>query len=199
MTQNSPIDFIENFIHSFEDQIQKIESVFRSSEAVSDSSHMLFHDFQHSLIELREERTQLNAILRETLARNGSLRKNDYNSIMDGIFALLDEKEQDAERSFSSYIEDQKTLVSFLKHGILAVKTSSLDDNKKYIEEFKKELEHIIVTQQQRKNLVISKFLEFQNIHNKIIESFKMILEKDDSTCCKDIKKIKKYILEEIV
>lgn len=198
-TQTNITDFIETLLTSFEVRIQKIETVFSTSEAVNESSHALMNDFQHSLQDLRKERMQLNTMLRENLAKNGSLRKNDYDCLMDELFLLLDQKEKEAEDQFNRYIEDQKAMVSFLRQGILEIKNTEQNDNKKKIEEFKLELETILKAQQQRKEQAIAKFLEFQNINKKITNNFQQLLDQDVQIFCKDIKNVKKHLLEELV
>jgi len=198
-TQTNITDFIETLLTSFEVRIQKIETVFSTSEAVNESSHALMNDFQHSLQDLRKERMQLNTMLRENLAKSGSLRKNDYDCLMDELFLLLDQKEKEAEDQFYRYIEDQKAMVSFLRQGILEIKNTEQNDNKKKIEEFKLELETILKAQQHRKEQAIAKFLEFQNINKKITNNFQQLLDQDVQIFCKDIKNVKKHLLEELV
>lgn len=199
LNQNSTVDFIETILTSFEDRIQKIETAFSSSEAIYDSSNVLSKDFQQSLLELRNERTELNTMLRENLAKHGSLRKNDYDCLMVEIFTYLNEKERDAENQFNRYIEDQKEMVHFLRHGILEIKDTSLDDYKEKITDFKARLDSIIRTQQQRKDSAIKKFTEFQHIHQKITSRFRQLLDQDNKVFCKDIKILKKQVLEELV
>jgi len=198
-TQTNITDFIETLLTSFEVRIQKIETVFSTSEAVNESSHALMNDFQHSLQDLRKERMQLNTMLRENLAKNGSLRKNDYDCLMDELFLLLDQKEKEAEDQFNRYIEDQKAMVSFLRQGILEIKNTEQNNNKEKIEEFKLELETILKAQQHRKEQAIAKFLEFQNINKKITNNFQQLLDQDVQIFCKDIKNVKKHLLEELV
>jgi len=195
--QGSIKDFIEDFITSYEARIQKIETIFTTSEAVTESSHVLLKDFQNSLNDLRKERTCLNSELRENLAKNGSLRKNDYDRMMEDIFFLLEEKEKEAENQFYQYIEDQKTMARFLRQGILDLKNTESKECKEKIKAFKLELEHILQTQKERKDLVEKKLLDFQTIHNNITKSFKMLLEKGVQVFCKDIKNVKKSVLKE--
>jgi hypothetical protein len=199
VNQTDSTDFIETLFTSFEARIQKIENVFITSESVNESSLSLMNDFQHSMQEFRKERMLLNSKLRDNLARGGSLRKNDYDILMDEIFLQLDRKEKEAEEQFYSYIEDQKAMVRFLRQGILEIKNTGLDDNQKKIEDFKLELEAILKTQQQRKEGAIQKFIEFQNIHKNITDNFQKLLNQDVNLFCKDIKKVKKHFLEEIV
>ncbi len=196
---NNNIDFIETLLTSFESRIQKIENVFTTSDAVTESSHALMNDFQISMQELRKERTQLNEMLRENMAKSGSLRKNDYDILMDEIFILLDEKEKEAEVHFYLYIEDQKSMVRFLRQGILEIKNTELNNNKEKIAAFKLQLDTILKDQQNRKESAINKFSEFQNIHKKLTTNFQHLLKKDVHVFCKDIKNIKKHLLEELV
>jgi len=198
-TQTNDIDFIETLLTSFEARIQKIGTLFSTSESVNESSYALMNDFQHSLQELRKERTQLNTMLRENLAKNGSLRKNDYDILMDDIFLLLDEKEKEAEDQFYRYIEDQKAMARLLRQGILEIKNTEQNNNKEKIEEFKLELETILKAQQHRKECAIAKFREFQNINKKITHNFQQFLNQDVQVFCKDIKNVKKHLLEELV
>jgi len=199
IAQNTPNDFIETILTSFEDRIQKIETAFSTSEAVNDSSNELMSDFHHSLFELRNERIQLNTLLRENLARKGSLRKNDYDCLMGDLFTLLSEKEKEAENQFNSYIEDQKLMVQFLRHGILEIKNIEDDDYKTKIETFKTDLENIIKKQAHVKEQAINKFQEFQNIHQKITGNFQQLLENSEHVHCHDLKKLKNQLLEELV
>lgn len=199
LTQNGPADFIETILTSFEERIQKIEAAFSTSEAVYDSSNVLTKDFQQSLLELRNERTQLNTMLRENLAKKGSMRKNDYDCFMDDIFLLLNEKEKEAESQFYQYIGDQKQMVLFLRQGILDIKSMEQENHKEKIAAFKSMLDNTLVEQQLSKECAITKFKEFQHLHKKITSKFKQLLDQDNIIFCRDIKNIKKQLFEELV
>ena len=100
--------FFDDIISSYETRIQKIQTAFQSSENITESSHTLFDNVHSSLNDLRKERDILNAKLCETVARNGSLRKKDYNTMMSGMLNTLDDKEREAESQFLLFIEAQK-------------------------------------------------------------------------------------------
>jgi hypothetical protein len=197
--QNSIDDFLEDIITSYEDCIQKIETIFNTSQTVADSYHVLLNDFQYSLQELRKERTALSTMLRDNMAKNGSLRKNDYDILMNDIFLLLDRKEKEAKDEFHKYIEDQRTMANFLRQGIFGIKNTKPIDNKEKIDDFKLGLETILSSQQDRKNGFIEKFLEYQNIHQKITRDFQVLLDQDIHIKFKDIKKVKKILFEKLV
>jgi len=197
--QSTINDLLEDIITSYEDRIQKIETIFNTSQTVTETYHILLNDFQLSLQELRKERTALNTMLRDNMAKNGSLRKNDYDILMSDIFFLLDGKEKEAEDEFHKYIEDQRAMAHFLRQGILGIKNTEQNDNKEKIDDFKLGLETILYGQQHRKECAVAKFLEYQDIHKKITRYLQALLDQDVHVSFKDIKKVKRHLLEKLV
>ncbi len=192
--EKHPSEFIEEVINSYENQIKNIESVFKSSEAVNDSSHHLFINLNQSIADLEAERMQLNDELRDKMARSGSLRKNDYDMLMDDIFQAMKKLEEDAKMSFTNYIEEQKSMVKLVRENIIAIKSLNGNSIKAVISGFKQELERIISAQQKGKEIVISSLIRFQNMHNIFIQHIQL-LSKQERTKSKDIKELKSFIL----
>ncbi len=190
--------FFNNIIASYETRIQKIQSAFQSSENITESSHFLFDNVHSSLNDLRKEREILNSRLSETLAKNGSLRKKDYNTMMSGILSSLDEKEKEAETQFLNFIEAQKETAQTLKESLLGIKDITSPDVKEKIKLVKEKLSRITELQEIRKETVMKSFSDFQNIHNLMIESLNDLLKKGDQILIHDIKKIKDQLTKEI-
>jgi hypothetical protein len=63
---------------------------------------------------------------------------------------------------------------------------------------FTSKLDNILESQQHCKASAITKFTEFRHIHQKFTGKFKQLLEPDVRMFCKDIKNLKKQLLEEI-
>ena len=190
--------FFENIITSYEARIQKIQTAFQSSENITESSHSLFDNVHHSLTDLKKEREILNARLCETLAKNGSFRKKDYNTMMSGILSALDEKEKEAERQFLTFIEDQKETAQSLKNSLLGIKDIRSIDAGEKISIIKEQLAEISKLQESRKETVIRTFLDFQHMHNRMKECLEQLLEKGDHLMIQDIKKVKAQIIKDI-
>ncbi len=182
--------FIDNIISSYESRVQKIQTAFQSSETITESSHNLFDHVHHSLSDLKKERELLNARICESLAKNGSLRKKDYNNLMSGIISTLDEKEKAAEDLFLGFIEAQKETAQSLKNSLLQMKDLSGSDSGETITKIKEQLSRITKMQEMRKEVVISTFLDFQQMHNRMIQCLESILEKGEHLLVKDIKNI---------
>lgn len=190
--------FFDSIISSYEARIQKIQTAFQSSENITESSHFLFDNVHTSLNDLRKERDLLNSRLCETLAKNGSLRKKDYNTIMSSILCALDEKEKEAETQFLSFIEAQKETALALKTSLLGIKDITSPDVIEKINEVKVQLSRISELQETRKETVMKSFSDFQKLHNRMIESLNELLNKGDQIHIHDIKKIKDQIINEL-
>lgn len=190
--------FFDDLITSYESRIQKIQTAFQSSETITESSHSLFDNVHNSLTELKKERDILNFRLCETLAKNGSLRKKDYNTLMSGILNTLNEKEKEAENQFLNFIEAQKETAQTLKNSLLGIKDISSQDTNEKITIIKEQLSQISKLQEKRKETVMKTFMDFQRVHNKMMEYLENLLEKGDHILIQDIKKVKDQIIKEI-
>jgi len=191
--------FFDNIITSYETRIQKIQTAFQSTENITESSHSLFDNVQNSINELKKERDILNSRLCENLAKNGSIRKKDYNTIMSGILTVLNEKEKEAEKQFLNYIEAQKETVQSLKNSLLGIKDITTEDTKDKIITIKKQLSQITTTQEKGKEMVMKTFTDFQQMHNRMIGCLEDLLEKGDHILIKDIRKNMDQVLKEVI
>jgi len=201
MNANPKLDidrFFENIIVSYEDRIQKIQTAFQSSENISESSHSLFDNVHNSLNDLKKERDHLNSRLCEILAKNGSLRKKDYNTMMSGILDSLDEKEKEAEQEFLTFIEAQKETAQTLKDSLLSIKDITSQDASEKISVIKDQLSQISKLQEMRKETVMKTFMNFQQMHNRMMECLENLLKKGDQILIHDIKMIKDQMIKEI-
>jgi len=190
--------FFDNIISSYETRIQKIQTAFQSTENITESSHSLFDNVQNTINELKKERDILNSRLCENLAKNGSIRKKDYNTIMSGILTVLNEKEKEAERQFLNYIEAQKETAQTLKNSLLGIKDITTEDSTDKIITIKKQLSQISNKQEKEKETVMKTFTDFQQMHNRIIGCLENLLEKGDHILIKDIRKNMNQILKDI-
>ena len=190
--------FLENILTSYEERIQKIQTAFQSSENIVESSHSLFDNVHNSLNGLKKERDILNFRLCESLAKNGSLRKKDYHTMMSGILNALDEKEREAESQFLTFIEAQKETAQSLKNSLLSIKDITSQDASEKITIIKEQLSQISKLQEMKKETAMKTFMDFQQMHNRMMACLENLLEKGDHILIQDIKKIKDQIIKEI-
>ena len=186
--------FLENIMTSYESRIHKIQTAFQSSETITESSHNLFENVHQSLTDLKNNRTVLNEKLCETLAKNSSLRKKDYNLMMAGILDAVDEKEKEAESLFLAFIESQKQTAHELKESLLSIKDVATKDATQEIFLIKEQLAQITISQEANKERIMKTFTNFQQLHNTMIESLEKLLEKEGHIILNDLKHVKDQI-----
>jgi len=190
--------FFDDIINSYETRIHKIQTAFQSSENITESSHSLFDNIHHSLTDLRKERDLLNSKLCETVAKNGSLRKKDYHTMMSGIINALDEKEHEAESQFLIFIEAQKETAQSLKNSLLDMRDVTASDAGDKIQEIKNQLSQISKLQEWRKETAMKTFMDFQQMHNKMMECLENLLNRGDQILIRDIKMVKNKFIQEL-
>ena len=190
--------FFDNIISSYETRIHKIQTAFQSSENITESSHSLFDNVHSSLNDLRKERDLLNSKLCETVAKNGSLRKKDYYIMMSGIINALDDKEREAESQFMIFIEAQKETAQSLKNSLLDIRDVTSQDAGEKILDIKKQLSQISKLQERRKETAMKTFMDFQLMHNKMMQCLENLLNRGDQLLIQDIKKVKNEFIKEL-
>lgn len=189
-------DFIENLIQSYELRIKNIENLFLKSETITQSSFDLLKEFNKFIEDYKAERDQLNFQLEEKLSKTASLRKKDYDRMMSDIRNKLDEKEQNVKEYFSSFIEEQRTLIRFLKGTIFE---NSVNDNSGKINLLYAELKKISEEMESKKERAIRELNDYQDMNRKIIEKLQELLNRNDQILVKDMKKAREELLNEIV
>ncbi|MFH1519625.1 MAG: hypothetical protein ABIE75_03535 [Candidatus Omnitrophota bacterium] len=141
---------------------------------IVDDTHQILEDF-------RAERKQMSEQLKETLAKEESLRRKDFDNMIGDIFIYQDESEEEVKNLLKTFFEEQKEIAELLKRN--------LGDGKKVkIEDFKKTLENIQSRQKARENEVSTTLKEFQSEHKEMAESLRSLLDKGEAIEVKDFK-----------
>ncbi|ACF44048.1 hypothetical protein [Pelodictyon phaeoclathratiforme] len=179
---------------SDEVRIKNIQSAFQSSENIKESCHYLIDSVEDSLEYLKVRRMDVSIKLCEALAKKESLRKKDYNLIMDEIYSILDQKESNAKNHFVAFIEDQKKFTQSLKNIIVNISDYSVAENADKNALLKAELSEIAEIQEKRKEDVMGILMDFQETHKRLMEYLESLLDKGDIISIRDIKHAK-YII----
>ena len=104
-------DILESVISSYEARIQSIDVFFETAGKI-------VQDFQDSLLNARAEREKINSQLRESLARNASLRKKDFDRMMSTISSYVEQSEQEVRQLSRKYLGEQTKLVRQLRESL---------------------------------------------------------------------------------
>jgi ferritin len=150
----------------------------------------IVRNFQDSLIDNRDEREKVKIGLRESLAKNESLRRKDFDSMMKEILLTQDEKENEARHLLNSYLNEQEETVNTLKSHLTEVRDALDKGEAIRVKEYQEMLQRILDEQEERKTEVASKLKTFQQEQQKMIMGLKDLLARERGFRIKDLKSL---------
>ena len=170
-------NFVESLVSSYESRIQGIELTFRMLE-----------DFQDSFFEARHEKEEIHTELRESLARNESLRRKDFDKMMGAILAAQDERTQDVKSLLNSYLQEQQETSQSIRENLREFKKFLVSGEQQRIKEFQALMGDILARQDARKNEVTARLQAFQQEQREMVASLKHLLTKGKDLRIQDLK-----------
>ena len=182
---NGMKNIVDNIVSSYEARIQSIGTLF-------DTTHQILLGFQDSLLDTKQEREKLNAELRESLTKNESLRRKDFDNMMQGILLTQDEREKEVRNLLSSYLNEQKEMARALREDLGKFKNSLIKGEVRRVKEFQEMIKHILAKQEERKNEVTFRLKEFKKEQKVLASKLKELLAKGRDLRIRDFKKMLK-------
>lgn len=101
----------QEIAHLAREVIASYEARVSSVEQIVESTHEMLETF-------RRQRDVMRAELREALARAASLRRRDFDAIMQGIVARQEAREQGIKATMRGYLQEQRALAATLKEAL---------------------------------------------------------------------------------
>ena len=163
----------EEIVSSYQSRISTVAMII-------DNTHQFLEDFKN-------KRNEMSNHLKETLARQESLRKKDFDNMMKDILSHQDEREKQVRDLLKTFFEEQKEIAQVIK-GNLA------EGEKVRISDFKKMLEDIRARQKTRENEVSAMLKEFQTEYKEMAELLRGLLDKQEAIRIKEFKEMLKDI-----
>ncbi|MBI4684670.1 MAG: hypothetical protein HY755_05685 [Nitrospirae bacterium] len=177
---NGMKDIVNDMIFSYEARIQSMEAIF-------DATHQILQGFQDSFLDARQEE-KLTSELRETLAKDKSLRKKDFDNMMQGILSAQEERKKEVRNLLKGYLNGQKEVAQTLKDNLAKVKDVLVRGETGRVKEFQGLIKEILAKQDERKDEVTSKLKEFQKEQHEMAKRLKELLTKGRELRIKDLK-----------
>jgi len=174
-------NILEDIISSYEDRIHNIGAIF-------DTTHQILECFQDSFLDTRWEREKINAELRENLAKNESLRKRDFDNMIQGILSSQEEREKEVRNLLNRYLNEQKEMAHTLRENLKNFKDSLARGEAQRVKKFQGMIKEILTKQDERKDEVTSKLKEFQKEQQEMAKRLKELLDKGRELQIKDLK-----------
>jgi len=176
---------VEDIISSYEARIESISSIF-------DATPLILGEFQESLLNTKQEGEKINTQLRDILAKNKSLRKKDFDKMMQGILSAQDERKKEVRDLLKGYLNAQKELSQTLRDNLAKVKDALAKSEAGRVKEFQALIKEIFIKQEERKEEITSKLKEFQKEQHEMAKRLKELLAKGRELTIGDFKSMLK-------
>ena len=163
----------EEIVSSYQSRISTVAMII-------DNTHQLLEDYKN-------KRNEISNHLKETLARQESLRKKDFDYMMKDILSHQDEREKQVRDLLKTFFEEQKEIAQVIKRNLA-------EGEKVRISDFKNSLKDIQARQKVRENEVSVMLKEFQTEYKEMAESLRSLLDKREAIRIKDFKEMLNYI-----
>jgi predicted DNA-binding protein YlxM (UPF0122 family) len=176
-------DIAENIVASYEARSRSIGSLF-------DTTHQILEGFQNSFFDTRQEREKINDQLRESLTQNESLRRKDFDRMMQGILSAQEDRERQVREGLNSYLAEQREMIHTLGDNLAKFKDALAGGEAQRVKEFQALIQEILAKQDERKNEVTSELKEFQKQQQELAKTLKELLAKGKELRIKDLKRM---------
>ena len=105
------METVEQMKNVAQDLIASYDSRVDAIGTIMDNTYQVLDDF-------KDKRAKLSTQLKETLAKRGSLRKKDFDRMINGILLSQEEKEKEVKQSLRNFIKEQKKGAFELKDAL---------------------------------------------------------------------------------
>lgn len=163
----------DSIVSSYEDRLEGITSI---------------------LLDAKSEIGIVNSELRERLSRFESLRKKDFDKMMQGILSAQDEREMEVRSLLSGYLQDQREMIRTMRDKFSELKKALSSGEMGRIAEFQEMMKRIVARQDERRMEVISILKEFQKKQWTMVQGLKDLLAKGRDVRIKDLKTMLKEL-----
>jgi len=161
--------------------IDSYEMRVKTVGALMNQANQLLRSFQLEIEDMM-------ASLRDNLAKSESLRKKDFDSMMNSVTEVRCRTEKEAEENLKRFRVEEEEMISRLRSIVLSGSGSSLEDDIKAIKE------DIMKRQKEREKDIIRALKRFQIEQEDIRVALKNLLLKGENVKIKDLKNMLKSL-----
>jgi len=158
---------VERLIVSYESQVAIIGSAINTSHGILDT--------------FKKERVAVNNRLEESLAKNASLRRKDFDTMMRDFNLYQEEREEEIKRKIDAFLKQQRKLAPKLKALLEGVNSDDTNNSKAIISDIQRR-------QAEATREVSEAIRSFQEEHEQFITEAGKILTSTTSLSVADFK-----------
>jgi gas vesicle protein len=174
-------NFVDTIFCSHEARIQNVESLLETARSV-------LENFDDSLLGLRHEYDRVSEQLRDNLAKNGSLRKKDFDTMMGVLAADQDQRGREVRDLSRKYLDEQTQLIRELRKQLHDFMGALADGEAAKVTEHHQAITDLFVKQRQRSDTVVTQLKESQKEQQQAAGMLRQLLAKGRELRIKDLK-----------
>ncbi len=159
-----------------EDIMSSYERKIENMDPLLDPTPFIISEFQGPLLGLNHLTEEINAQLRDVLAKNENLRKKDFDRIMQSILSIQIEGENDIRDVINVYFVEQRQMVAFLRDHLAKIKEALAKGQIQEARESQDTMAQILTQQDKRKQEVSLQLKAFQKSQREMMEKFLELL-----------------------
>ena len=163
----------ENVIFAYQSKIPEVA-------AIIDNTSQILEDF-------KIQRNEMSSQLKEILAKEESLRKKDFDKMMQDIISWQDKSEKEVKNLLKTFFDEQKDIAELVRKNLTGEEKIKIDD-------FRKRLKDIQAMQKSREKEVSAALRRFLAEYKQMAASLGSLLNKGETVRIKDLKEMVKDI-----
>ena len=142
------------------------------------------------LFNARKEREQIFMTLKVLLANNDSLRKKDFDCMMNRILDAQEKRESEVRCMLRSYFDGQKKMASVLREKLRVFRAGLGGENQEFVRQFRIFADNLSQEGEQRKRYVEGKLHEYNQSQQEIADALRKLLDKGKELRVHDLKNL---------
>jgi hypothetical protein len=176
-----PSEILDHILSFYEIRIQSIGTVL-------DTTCQMLEGFQDVLANTRKERETISRELKDCLAKNESLRRKDFDTMMQGILLFQTEREKEVKNLLNLYLNEQREMARSLRESLGQAKDSLAKGEAQRLREFQDLIQGLRAQQAKRKEEVTRRLREFQGEQRELLSRLRALAAKGKGLRIRDLK-----------
>ncbi len=174
-------NLVDSVFCSYEARIQGVEQFLETARSV-------LENFDNSLLSVRHEYEQISEQLRDNLARNGSLRKKDFDRMMRVVSADQDRRGEQVRDLSKKYLDEQTQLVRELRGRLRDFTGALAEGEAAKMTEHHQAISDLFTRQQQHSDRVVTQLRQSQQEQQETAGMLRDLLAKGRELRTHDLK-----------
>jgi hypothetical protein len=176
-------NLVDGVFCSYEARIQGVECLLETTRNV-------LENFHNSVLDVRREYEQVREQLRDNLAKNGSLRKKDFDTMMRVMSAEQEQRGMEVRDLSKQYLDEQRQLVHELRGRLHDFTDALAEGEPGKVTAHHQAITALFTKQQQHSTDIVTQLKESQKEQQETAGMLRALLAKGRELRIKDLKRM---------